>query len=224
MWTLLDDEPPVLVGTYSIGPGNETNTLVVGFGDGELLVVSPGSDPTDEQLRALEPYGRVTTLVAPNLFHHSGLAAWHAAFPEARVCAADGSLGAWAKKSTVPLDGWSALELGPSVRLHASAGVKHAETWVEVLGSERTLYCGDAFLNMAAVPWFPLGWLLRPLGLGPGFRRNPVRRRLLVDDLDAHGAWLESLLAENPTRLVPGHGDVVESPDLAARLRELWEG
>jgi len=226
-WTVLDDDPPVLVHAYSIGPGNETNTLVAGFGDRELLVVSPGSKPSGELLEELEPFGRVTALLAPCAFHHAGLPAWHAAFPEAQTYAASGRIDALRKKrADVPIAPVSELipRLGDRVQAIEAPGMRFGETWVAISGARRSLYVGDAFTNLAEVPWFPLGWMLRPLGLGPGLRRNPLRSGLLVTDRSAHTDWLNGLLDRPPARVIPGHGEVIEADDAIARLGALWAG
>ncbi len=222
-WTVLDDDPPLLLRTYSIGPGNETNTLAVGMADGSMTVVSPCTDPTDEILADLQSFGPVSAIVAPNLFHTSAIRAWREAFPDLPVLAASQAVGKLTKKRRVPVAPVAELaaNLPPDVAFLEAPATKNAETWVVV---KDTLYCGDAFLNLADVPWFPMGWLLRPMGFGPGFRVNVFRRGYVVQDREAHTAWLEGVLARGSTRLVPGHGDVVDAPDLSERLRGLWEG
>ena len=109
--------------------------------------------------------------------------------------------------------------LGGAIWAAEAPGLRFGETWVEFRGAQRTLYMGDAATNLATVPWFPLGWLLRPLGFGPGLRINALRRRFLVLEPGAHWEFVEHALA-TPTRVVPGHGDVIDEVDVA-RLRTL---
>lgn len=62
-----------------------TSTMtLVRLGDGGLLVYSPIA-LTPERRAATEALGPVRHLYAPNLFHHTWLGEWAAAFPNARV-------------------------------------------------------------------------------------------------------------------------------------------
>lgn len=59
------------------------------LGDGSLLLYSPVV-MTPERRAAVSAIGRIAHLYAPNLYHHSWIAEWAAAFPSARVHAPPG--------------------------------------------------------------------------------------------------------------------------------------
>jgi hypothetical protein len=75
----LDTQPVRIVGTVLT-----TTMTVLRLGGGELLLYSP-IRMTPERRLAVDALGRVAHLYAPNLFHHSYIAEWAAAFPSARV-------------------------------------------------------------------------------------------------------------------------------------------
>lgn len=221
-WQVIDEGRSLLVGQYFIGPGNTTSTLVVGFGDDELLVLSPGPDPDEAALAALQRRGRVSALLAPNGFHRAGLASWARSFPDASVHAADGALARVGAR-VEPVQDLESLRprLGPDVDLLVLPHMRSGEVWLATQGSKAALYTGDAFTNLAPGRGFS-SVLLGLLGLRPGLRRNPWQRRLMARDRAAYDRWLLSTLdALQPAVLIPGHGAVLEEADLAARLAAL---
>ena len=79
------DSQPVSI----VGMELTTTMTVLRLRDGELLLYSPIS-LTPERQAAVSALGRVAHLYAPNLFHHLYVGAWAAAFPDARLHAAEG--------------------------------------------------------------------------------------------------------------------------------------
>lgn len=215
-WQVLDDAASVLVSEYSIGAGNRTTTLVCGFGDSSLLVVSPGPDPAPDALAALEARGRVAALLAPNGFHRAGLAAWSRAFPDAIVHAGEGAAARVGRVvGRVEPIGTLQAGLGAAARLMELPCVRSGEVW---LSCPAGLYTGDTFANLRPDDAFSRA-LLAVLGLGGGLRRNPWQRRLMATDRGGLDRWItETVRREAPTTLIPGHGDIERGADLAARL------
>lgn len=75
--------------TAAAGFRYPTRMAVLRLGDGDLLLWSPVA--LDPGLRTqIEGLGRVRYLIAPNCLHHTFLADWHRAFPEAQVLAPPG--------------------------------------------------------------------------------------------------------------------------------------
>ncbi len=224
-WTPLSEDHALLVRGYSTGPGNRTTTLVAGFGDGDLLVVSPGPDPSDECLAELEPQGRVRAILAPNGFHRAGLASWAARFPDATLHAAPAA----AKRVAQVAPGVQDLEglrvrLGGDLCLVEPPGLRSGEVWVSSPAEGGTLYAGDAFTNLSATSAFMAAFLW-VLGFDGGLARNPWQRRMMATDRPAFDRWLRAEVERlRPGLLVPGHGDVVRGDDLTARLTALVPG
>src|SRR5690349_17742168 len=84
-WRVFARTPPVLIYTYSFGPGT-ANTLAVA-GQAGLLILSPPYRANPGVIEDLAPYGPVRALVASNAFHHMGIPEWKRRFPGATVFA-----------------------------------------------------------------------------------------------------------------------------------------
>ncbi len=221
-WTVLDSSCSLLSGTYSTGPGNLTTTLVVGFGDDELLVVSPGPKPEEARLEALQARGRVTAILAPNGYHRAGLASWAAAFPEASVHAGDAALKR-VRGKVERVEDLSGLErrLGPEISLLELPDMRSGEVWLSCGGPDPALYCGDAFANLRASGAFSAAFLWA-FGFGQGLSRNPWQRRLMALDRPGYDRWLRATIDRiEPALLIPGHGSALRTDDLIERLHAL---
>lgn len=79
-----------------------SNCFVAKLPSGGLLVISPPSTPTSEQLAELEAYGEVEALVANNGFHYLGLSRWRELFPRARLFAAAGAAARTRRRGSGP--------------------------------------------------------------------------------------------------------------------------
>jgi hypothetical protein len=74
---------------------------VIRLKNGRVLVHSPV--PIEPDLRsAVENFGQVAALIAPNLFHHQFISEWRSAFPEAKAFCVPGLA---AKRSDFKFDG-----------------------------------------------------------------------------------------------------------------------
>lgn len=221
-WKVVDDARSLLAGSYSIGPGNLTTTLVVGFGDDELLVVSPGADPDEGRLARLESRGRVTAILAPNAYHRAGLASWAAHFPDATVHASTGALARVRAKVAGAQDlSDLAPRLGPELGLLTMPDMRSGEVWLSIRGPAPALYSGDTFANLRRDGLLS-GLLLAVFGLGEGLGRNAWQRRVMTRNRASYDAWLRQTLdREAPETLIPGHGGIVRTDDLLDRLRAL---
>jgi hypothetical protein len=80
-WKQLGPDPLIAICDYSFGHGT-AKALAVGV-DGGVIVVSPPCRVADSVLDAVAAFGSVRALVASNAFHHMGLPAWKARFPDA---------------------------------------------------------------------------------------------------------------------------------------------
>jgi len=189
-------------------------------------VYSPVRGLGDEAHRELSALGTPECLVAPNHYHHLGLAEYAAAYPGAAIVASATALPRLRKKHALAIADESRLRgaLPPHISLHVPPGTRAGELWLSVAGaSGRAWVVCDAFFNVAHAPRTPMGLLLRALGIAPGLRIGTSFLWLLRDRA-AYCDWLLSKLAEErPTLLVPSHGDVVQDDSLPERLRALVE-
>jgi hypothetical protein len=87
-WKVLDRAAGVLIYEYSFAKQGYANTFVARMANDKLLVVSPATRITDAALDDLREFGEVGAVIAPNGFHHLGVAEWRTKFPSARFFAA----------------------------------------------------------------------------------------------------------------------------------------
>ncbi|MBI4952956.1 MAG: hypothetical protein HY908_13060 [Myxococcales bacterium] len=223
-WEIYDAELPFAGAVYG---SQRTRMAVVGLGGGSLLVVSPGAHLAEAAFARLATWGTPRFLLAPNHFHNTGLAAWHARFPDASVVAHPRALPRLQKK--VPgvtfeaLDGLEAA-LPAGVRLFGPPMAKQGETWLSVKTADGTgWFVTDGILNEERLPG-ATGLVLRLLGFRTGLMTNPFFKRFFLADKAAYKAWVaDELLRDRPTLFVPSHGAPLRGPDVWERLRAATE-
>lgn len=189
--------------------------------DGRVVVHSAVCLPEDEMAR-IEAWGRLSILVVPSAYHRIDAPRWKARYPDLAVyspvrgrrrigarVAIDAHFDAFPSDERLacePLDG---IRLGEAVfRFRSAAGT--------------TLVFNDAFFNQPHAPGLG-GLAVRLAGSTGGPRVTKIMRLFGIDDRRAYRAHLERLAAvPDLTRVVPGHGDVLEARDSPAEvLREV---
>jgi hypothetical protein len=219
-WNLIDAERGVLWREYQFTKGAYATTLVFRGMDG-LVVVSPGKGLEGADYDVLSEFGEVRALIASNTFHHLGQGPWRARFPKAESYAAPQALAKLGKKSPVPYRSLEELSFPPTVKLHVLPGFKNGDVLLSVGTQQGSLwYTGDLLTNFQRLPGPPLRWFFEWSGSGPGFRLFKPAVWFFVNDKPALKARMTTLLAEDPPAfLVPGHGPLVATPNLAAEAR-----
>ena len=211
--------PGLHVAERPVGGGFHNAMYVVRLRGGGLLIHSP-TRLGEGVLDAIAALGEVRFLFAPNHFHHLGLPAYRARFPEALVVASDGARPRLEKKGHAPIAGLEALEaeLGEGDRLLRPEGLKNGEVFLSLLrGGERQWLVCDAFFHETRGLYGPRQYLFRALGVAPGFRLGQTFLWVGIADRRRYRAWLEAaLLREQPTRLWVSHGTPYEVGDGAA--------
>ncbi len=182
---------------------------VVRLHDGRLVIHSPIA-LYDEDMAAIEAWGTPAILIVPSDYHRLDGPRFKARYPSIQVLCPEPCATRVAQK--VSPDGhYDALEGKPDLRCEPLEGVKSGEAVFIVRSGERvTLVFNDALFNHPHVPGLK-GVLMRLMGSTGDARVTRIMRLLVVSDQAALGAHLHRL-ADTPglTRLVPGHGDVIE--------------
>lgn len=224
-WEIYDEHLPFAGAFY--GP-RRVRMAAVGLGGGGLLVVTPGTPVGEATWEQLARWGTPRFLLAPNHFHHIGLAAWKERFPAATVVAHPRALARLRKRlKGIPVEDLAPLEaaLPTGMRLLSPPMAKQGETWVSLKTSEGTgWFVTDSLLNEERLPGGPLGLLMRILGFRAGLQTNPFFKRVFLSDKAAYKAWVNAELErDRPTLFVPSHGAVLRGADVVSRIREATE-
>jgi hypothetical protein len=223
-WTTLAENPPVLVREYFWG-GGLANAVAVGLPDNKLLILSPPSGLTDDELRKLSAAGDVIAVITNNGSHYLGIAQALRVFP--------GSVSYGAPSAAARIKGRvkDCGDLKPTAELHSLLGDK-----VEVLEVPATklgdvilrvhtekgalVYLSDLVANIPVVKGnFVVKAIMRWTDSAPGLKVFRIFFTFFVSDKAATRDYLvRELEAHSPTVFVPAHGDVIERADIGATL------
>ena len=192
---------------------------VVRLGGGALLVHSP--TPLDDSLAAeIATLGQVAYIVAPNCFHHLHVTPFLARFPGAKVY---GVPGLAQKRPDLTLAG--TLDDGAAVPWSgvldqiALPGAPKLNEVVFLHPASRSLLVADLLFNVTAPDNWLTGLILRLMGTYKRLGPSRLLRWWLTKDRRALKAGVERMLAWDFVRVLPGHGEVFESPEARERAR-----
>lgn len=224
-WKVFESATPILTYEYSFGPG-EANALAVGGKEG-LVVVSPPCRAPAEAFDELSRYGVVRALVAPNAFHHLGLAEWKARFPGAAVFAPAQAVARVAKHSGLHVQpiAEAASLLGDRLEIVDMPHYKTGELLVRIASARGCVwYVTDVIMNMPVLPRNPIaGLVFRLSGSAPGLRFNNIAPLFMVNDKAALRRWIaDEFRKAPPAWLIAAHGDPVDFEANPKAARDLF--
>ncbi len=187
-----------------------TRSTIVRLRAGGLWVHAPGP-LTPELVEAVRGMGEVTTLVAPNLWHHLFLEDWRAQWPEARVYATPGLAE---KQPNLHIDEELA-ESAPAawkdeIQQRRVSGMPKMNEFVFLHGASGTLVLTDLCFNMQESDSGWTRFFMRINGVWKRF--GPSRLfKTMIEDRDALVQSVDRILAWKFERIIVAHGDVVAS-------------
>jgi hypothetical protein len=191
-----------------------TTMALLRLAGGDLLLYSP-APLTPGRRAAVEALGRVAHLYAPNLFHHTWIGDWAAAFPAARLHA---PRGLTKKRPDLRVDRIHGASPEPAfagcVDEIPVAGFRLRETAL-LHRPARTLLVADLVHNIGRPTH---GWTkayTRAMGFYDRIALSRMLRWTAFDDRAAARRSLDDLLAQPFDRVVVGHG-----PPLVAGARD----
>jgi hypothetical protein len=214
--TIVDNQLWSVPHTIRLGPGIylPARMTIIRL-DAESLALHSPVPLTAAQLDAIRAIGRVTTIIAPNNFHHLYLRPAIEAFPDADVWAAPGLP---AKRPKLALRNL----LGPDAKppfadrltpIFLAGGPKMDET-VFLHRATRTLVVTDSYFHLKSTT----GWLT-PLVFRLTGSLKPGQSRIwrsTVKDRQAMAAASRAVAALDFDRIVMAHGEVLHSGGKAA--------
>jgi hypothetical protein len=198
---------------------------VVRLRSGDLLIHSPA--PLSHDLRkALDRLGAVRFIVAASILHgHRDMGRYADAYPLAELCAVAGlerrrpdlRFDRWL--SPAPEPEW-ADDLDQMLLDGQRLGRRDLNEFEFMHRKTRTLITGDLVFNIG--PEWPLR--TRLLAWGPAMRTRlgpTVAFRLGIRDREAARKSVTRMLEWDFDRILPGHGEIIESGGKAALTRDL---
>jgi hypothetical protein len=189
-----------------------TRMTIVRLANGDLWLHSPTalSEPLRRRVEAL---GRVAHLVSPNKIHYAHIAAWKAAYPEARAWASPGvreraasqgiAVSFDAELGDAPPPDWAA-----EFEQLVFRGSRFMDEVVFMHRASRTLLLADLIENFEVDHLRSgLRWLVRLAGNHHPDGKAPVDLRLtFLGRKHEARACLRRMLAWQPERIVLAHG------------------
>ncbi len=191
---------------------------VVKLPSGELLVHAPAAID-DALAAAVAALGPVKHLVAPNAQHHLYLKNWAGRFPEALLWGAPGLEAkrpdlSWAGRADANVPWSAALEALPL------AGCPKLNEVVFLHRPSQTLLCADLLFNVQRPENLQTKLVLSAMGTKGRFAMSRAWK-LFARDRRAFAESLTRMLAWDFVRVIPAHGDVLETDAHAATERAL---
>ncbi|HWP65200.1 MAG TPA: DUF4336 domain-containing protein [Candidatus Limnocylindria bacterium] len=192
---------------------------VVRLGGGKLLLHSP-IRLTPALRRRLDALGPVRYVLAPNRDHHLFVAAYRAAYPQARLVAAPG-VAAAARDVRFDLELAYPAAVGGWDETVTQHYFRSSPTLQEIVlhhRATRTLIAADLAFNIQTANGFVSGLLLRLNDSYKTFGPSRVCRRYITAP-DLARADVDALLALAPERIVVSHGEILHAGGTAALRR-----
>jgi hypothetical protein len=190
---------------------------------GSVCVYSPVPHMGEPALRQLGSWGK-PLLLAPNAFHTLGLPEHAATFSNRQVIASRRAAGRIKRKTELDVQDLNVLtnQLPADVSLLELPPVRSGEVWLSVHRNGRCAWivC-DGFLNIVRSPPGALGFFVKLMRMGPGLSISSTFRWMLKNRQQYRNWLLERIAEDRPTVLIPCHGQIIDDPDLPARLERL---
>mgnify|MGYP003633092769 CR=1 FL=1 len=198
-------------GQASLMPGVKlpARATVVRLEDGGLMVHSPISF-SEETAAAIGALGEVTTLLAPNLFHHLYLEKAQSQFPDARTFAGSGMAS---KRKGLRVDETFGAKL-PGTLSHdfdhvMIEGAPKFDELVLCHRASRTLIVADYFFNIHDTKGLLSPLVLKMTGSYKRATQSKLWRKM-AEDREAMARSARAVLDLDYQRVIMCHGEVVE--------------
>ena len=198
-------------GQASLMPGVRlpVRATIVRLSDGGLMVHSPIAF-SEKTAAAIGQLGEVSTLLAPNLFHHLYLEKAQAQFPDAQTLCGEAMRQ---KRKALRIDATFGETLpGPLSDDFDHVMIKGAPKFDELVlfhRASRTLIVADYFFNMHDTEGLLTSLVLRMTGSYKKATQSKLWRKM-TKDRAAMAESAQAVLALDYQRVIMCHGDVVE--------------
>jgi hypothetical protein len=231
-WKIIDRDAGVVSTTYTWDSktNSTANTFTARLANGQLVVINPGVNAGNELFSELIEIGEVGAVVAPNGFHHLGQSLWRERFPTARFFAPEKAFDRISKKNPKagafePLSKLIPL-LAPGVTIVEAEISKCGECWAwSPIAGGYAWFGSDVLANMPSLPKnLIFRMMFKMTKSAPGYKIFGLAMKFIVGNKKpVLSLMLEQVKAYPPTVMVPGHGDILTGPNLAADTMALLQ-
>lgn len=225
-WDTIDAQQSQWLARYGV-TGFTSHSLGIQLIDGTYLVYSPGCKLADSFAETVSD--KVSYLLCPNHFHHLGVKEWQKKFPEAKVIASANAVKKLKNKGHKSVEEMTdlAAQLPAGVEIVEVPDSKTGETWVVTKTEKETswMVC-DAFFNWKSKAKNPLMRMVQVMAqAGPGLCLSSIYIRVSIKNKEAYRQWMhQRLQADEPSVLIPCHGEIIRDDHLGGRLSLLVDG
>jgi len=230
VWIKLDSHPELHVGQYIV-PNFVSNSIALRLNENEFMVISPGAPLLASWPNDLIGPQIKLHLVMPNAFHYMGIKSWQQAFPNHCLYASQAAIPSLIKKGVANSEAdilaleKSTIELPPHYSFIFPPGHRAGDVWLKKVNADKTclwVTC-DSFLNYERSSNQTMArFLQKILDAAPGLKISQVVKWFILDDRKTFKHWaLNQLKEDQPSTLIPGHGEVSQHKELTLQLEKL---
>lgn len=233
VWYPVDQHPELLMGKYIV-PNFSSNSIALKIlgtqaSTDEFLIISPGVSLLKHWKTLGFTAQAKAHIIMPNAYHYMGVSAWQKAFPNNTLYASQSAIPRLISKGIAKQGGIISLEnqlppLPENYSILFPPGHRAGDVWLKKEMTNESLWVTcDSFLNHPKMSNQPIARLMqRLLGAAPGLKMSQVVKWLILNDKKAFKIWaLNQLSKDNPTVLIPSHGEITHDKDLASQIQKM---
>lgn len=224
-WHPVENHPELLFGQYVV-PNFVSNSIAIKLSETEFVLISPG-EPLLAPWQAQFSSNLKLHIIFPNAYHHMGVNAWLAAYDDVTLYASNLAkqqliTKGFSQHEILPLE-TTAPPLPKGYDILFPPGHRAGDIWVRKQlpdQSKSTWITCDSFLNYERMSNQPIArFMQKILGAAPNLKISQVVKWFILSDRRCFKAWvLKQLHEDNPTTLIPSHGEVRSDDMLAQQI------
>jgi hypothetical protein len=229
IWLNVASHPEIQIGQYIV-PNFVSNSVAIKVNENEYILISPGASLLENWPNDLKQANCKIHIIMPNAWHFMGVKAWQEAFSDvtlyASALAKDKLIekGAFTKSDNIQVLEHQQPPLPQGYAVLFPPGHRAGDAWVtkKLAGQCSWITC-DSFLNYERLSNQPVARTMQKLlGAAPGLKMSQVVKWLILNDKKAFKSWvLEQLKKDNPTTLIPSHGEVTHDSHLKEKIESM---
>jgi hypothetical protein len=174
------------------------------------IVIHNAIELKKKDMKRIEAWGTPAFIVVPNGYHRLDAPKLKQRYPDAEVVCPRGSRAR--VEQVVPVDlGYDEFPDDEQVSMEHLEGTDEREGVLSVKSDDGTTRVfNDVLFNIPRLDGFA-GFVLKTIGTTGGPRVTPVAKLLVLREKRALAAHLDRLATPDVVRLVPGHGELVDT-------------